>query len=124
MKLFLALGAAAIAFTATPASADRHHEHGHHYRHHARACVKMRHGHCMRWLTNGYRVSEMRHARYRVGYVFGPRYTYTTVGALPPMYVRRYDLTPRYRYVYRDNYIYVVDPTTYAVTRVISAITR
>ncbi len=119
MKLLLAIAAGAVALTAVPADA-RHHA----YRHHARACAKMRHGHCVRWATHGYRVSTARHARYRVGYVFGPRYTYTAVSALPPVYVRRYDLSPDYRYVYRDNYIYVVDPTTYAVTRVINAITR
>ena len=45
-------------------------------------------------------------------------------GTLPRTYVQRYDLSPNYRYVYRDNYIYEVDPTTYAVTRVINALTR
>ena len=116
MKPLLALGVAAVAFTAVPATA-KHSNHA--YRHHARTCVKVRHGHCV-----SYRSMALHRARYRVGYVFGPRYTYTTVSALPPVYVRRYDLSPDYRYVYRDNYIYVVDPTTYAVTRVINAITR
>ena len=43
---------------------------------------------------------------------------------LPRVYVQRYDLSPNYRYVYRDNYIYQVDPRTYAITRIIDAITR
>ena len=36
----------------------------------------------------------------------------------------RYDLNPDYRYVYRDNYIYVVNPRTYAVERIIDALTH
>jgi len=39
-KTLLALGAAAVAFSATPALADRPHDNG--YRHHARACAKWR----------------------------------------------------------------------------------
>ena len=115
MKTLLALGAAAVAVTAVPAQS--------HNRHHGRTCVKMRHGHCVRWNNHGYTVSTARHARYKVGYVFGPSYTYVPVAQLPQTYVQRYDLGPDYRYVYRDNYIYVVDPTTYAVTRVINALT-
>lgn len=114
-KIFLALGAAAVALTAVPAEG--------HNRHHGRVCAKWRHGHCVRWSNHGYAMSTARPARYKVGYVFGPSYSYTAVNALPQPYVRRYDLSPDYRYVYRDNYIYVVDPTTYAVTRVINALT-
>jgi hypothetical protein len=115
-KILLAALGAAVALSAMPADAA--------YRHHGRHCMKYRHGHCVRWMTHGYMVSTARHNRYRVGYVFGPSYSYTEYSALPPVYVRRYDLTPRYRYVYRDNYIYVVDPTTYAVTRILNAISR
>jgi hypothetical protein len=124
-KFILGLGAAAVALTATPAMADRHHDNG--YRHHGRECAKWRHGHCVRWNNYGYRMSMSRHARHamwRTGYVFGPRYTYTSYRALPRGYVTRYDLNPDYRYVYRDNYIYVVNPRTYAVERVIDALTR
>jgi hypothetical protein len=115
-KILLALTGAAVALSAMPADAA--------YRHHGRHCMKWRHGHCVRWMNKGYMVSTARHNRYRVGYVFGPSYSYTEYSALPPVYVRRYDLTPRYRYVYRDNYIYVVDPTTYAITRILNAIPR
>jgi hypothetical protein len=121
-KVLLALGAAAVALGATPAMADRHNDNG--YRHYARACAKWRHGHCVRWDTHGYRVSSARHAMWRTGYRFGPRYSYTSYSAIPRVYVQRYDLNPRYRYVYRDNYIYQVDPTTYAVTRIIDALSR
>jgi hypothetical protein len=69
-------------------------------------------------------MSSARHARWQAGYRFGPRYSYTAYSALPRTYVSRYDLSPRYRYVYSDNYIYQVDPRTYAITRVIDALTR
>ena len=71
-KAFLALGAAAVALSATPAMADRHDNHGN--RHHARACAKWRNHHCVRWANHGYRVSNARHAMWRTGYRFGPRY--------------------------------------------------
>jgi hypothetical protein len=119
-KFVLAMGAAAVALSAVPADA-RHH--GHHYGR-PTACAKWRHGHCVRWANRGYAMSTARHNRYRVGYVFGPNYTYTEVAALPQPYVTRYHLTPDYRYVYRDNNIYVVDPATYAVTRILNAIPR
>ena len=63
-------------------------------------------------------------ARYRTGYVFGPSYGYTSYSSLPRPYVTRYHLSPDNRYVYTNGNIYVVDPTTYAVERVISAITH
>ena len=112
-KIFLALGVAAVALTSAPADA-RH-------RHQTRECAKWRHGHCVRWVSHRY---MNRHMRWRTGYVFGPRYTYTSYRALPRTYVSRYDLSPDYRYVYTDNYIYVVNPRTYAVERIIDALTR
>ena len=106
--ILLAAAGAAVALTSVPADAARHHN---------RTCMKWRHGHCVSY---GYG----RHAMWTTGYRFGPRYAYTSYRTLPRVYVQRYDLSPRYRYVYRDNYIYQVDPTTYAITRVIDAITR
>jgi hypothetical protein len=118
MKLvFLALGGAAVAVTAVPAEA----------RHHARAmaCTQYRHGRCVAMHRVVARPAMVRHGtRYRVGYRFGPSYGYTAYSALPQPYVTRYHLRPNYRYVYSGNTIYVVDPTTYAVERVINAITR
>lgn len=114
IKSLLALGAAAVVVTATPAEAKRYTN--------VTKCTKYRHGRCVQWkrLT----VRQARRAGYAVGYRFGPRYAYTSYRTLPRVYVQRYDLSPNYRYVYRDNYIYQVDPTTYAITRVIDALTR
>ena len=121
-KVFFALGAAAVALSATPAMADRHDNNGN--RHNGRVCAQWRHGTCVRWDNHGYRTSSARHARWNTGYRFGPRYAYTSYRALPRTSVSRYNLRPNYRYVYRDNYIYVVNPRTYAVERVINALTR
>ena len=117
MKLLTLLaGSFAVALIATPAAARPHHghhnarHHGHHYRHYAHP---YRH-----------RAMAMHRARYRVGYVFGPSYAYTNYGALPAPYVTRYHLSPDYRYVYTGNTVYVVDPTTYAITRILSGIPR
>ena len=112
-KAFLALGAAALALTGIGASTTAEAR----SKHHSRVCKKWRHHHCVSY---GYG----RHARWTTGYRFGPRYAYTSYRMLPRTYVTRYDLNPDYRYVYRDNYIYVVDPRTYAVTRVIDALLR
>jgi hypothetical protein len=115
-RAFLALGVAAIALTSAPADA----------RHHAKTlvCTKYRHHHCVKY----HRVARpmmVRHGtRYRVGYVFGPSYGYTAYSALPHTYVVRYNLSPDYRYVYSGNTIYVVDPATYAITRIINAMVR
>jgi hypothetical protein len=58
-------------------------------------------------------------APYKVGYVFGPDYSYTTYGTIPTQVSGYYHLDSNGRYVYSNGYVYVVDPTTYAVTRVI-----
>lgn len=58
---------------------------------------------------------------YRVGYVFGPNYTYTDYTALPQPVVVRYHLRHNFRYVDDNGYIYVVNPRTYRVVRVIRA---
>jgi hypothetical protein len=107
MKMLLSLGAvAALALTGSAANADPHHGWNH-----------------------GQRVSANRHARnaarkarYGVGHRFTRNYRYTSYNALPRTYVTRYRLSPRYRYVYTDGYIYQIDPTTYAVTRVMNAL--
>ena len=58
---------------------------------------------------------------YRVGYAFGPSYTYTDFGALPQPIVTRYRLRNNFRYVSDNGYVYVVNPRTYRVMRVIRA---
>ena len=108
-KTLLALGAAAIAFTAMPASAQ-------HYTRHT-ACDQWRHGRCIAWHRMTRR--EARAAGYRVGYNFGPDFAYVDPDALPRPVVVRYHLGPRFRYVNRDGFVYVVNPNTYRVVRVI-----
>ncbi|HEX3424416.1 MAG TPA: hypothetical protein VHS33_13600 [Sphingomicrobium sp.] len=58
---------------------------------------------------------------YRVGYSFGPSYTYTDYTALPQPIVTRYHLRNNFRYVNDNGYVYVVNPRTYRVVRVIRA---
>jgi hypothetical protein len=113
-KTLLALGALAVALTAAPAEAKKYTN--------ISKCSKYRHGRCVAWKRMT--VKQARRAGYNVGYRFGPRYAYTSYQTLPRVYVQRYDLSPNYRYVYRDNYIYQVDPRTYAITRIIDALTR
>lgn len=101
-KLLLGLGAAAAALTATPSEA-RHHITG------PMTCAHWRHGHCLAWRS-----------RYNVGYLFGPRYQYVDVAGIPAPIVTRYHLGPNYRYVNENGYVYVVNPRTYRVVRVIA----
>jgi hypothetical protein len=56
---------------------------------------------------------------YRVGYAFGPSYSYTDYSALPQPVVTRYHLRDSYRYVDENGYVYVVNPKSYRVVRVI-----
>jgi hypothetical protein len=110
-KALLALGAAAVALTATPSGARRHYSN-------VMQCTKYRHGTCVAWhrLTRG----AARRA-FRVGYAFGPSYNYVDVAALPAPIVTRYRLRPNFRYVNENGYVYVVNPRTYRVVRVIPA---
>jgi hypothetical protein len=104
-KILLALSGAAVAMTVTPAALQ----------------AKVKTYVCTRW-HDGMCVSTHRvhgTAPYAVGYRFGPDYSYTTYNALPAPLVSYYHLDPNGRYVYSNGYVYVVDPTTYAVTRVI-----
>lgn len=107
-KILLALSGAAVALTAAQLDAkDKTY-----------VCTKWKDGLC----TSTHRVKGT--APYKVGYVFGPDYTYTTYSALPQPVVTYYHLDANGRYVYSDGYVYVVDPTTYAVTRVLDVISR
>ena len=56
---------------------------------------------------------------YRVGYDFGPTYAYTDYTALPQPIVTRYHLRDSFRYVNDNGYVYVVNPHSYRVVRVI-----
>jgi len=110
-KILLALSGAAIALTATPAALQ----------------AKDKNYVCTKW-SDGLCVSTKRvkgmPPPYAVGYAFGPDYTYTTYSTLPEPLVTYYKLDPNGRYVYSNGYVYVVDPATYAVTRVIDIFSR
>ena len=76
---------------------------------------------CTDW-NNGICVSAHHTAGvapYNVGYVFGPNYTYVATTDLPQPVVTYYNLGNDYRYVYTNGYLYEVDPTTYAVIKVV-----
>ena len=109
MKIaLLALAGAAVVLT--PIAADA--------RHYTNAVksTKYRHGKCVAW----HRMTRAQVRRYTVGYVFGPTYTYTELSTLPPPFVERYHLASDVRYVRIGDTLYVVDPSSYAVTRVIT----
>lgn len=116
-KALLALGAAAMALTASAADARHMRPHGR-----TMMCTNYRHGVCRHWVRAARPLMVAHGTRYRVGYVFGPSYGYTAYTAIPHPYVTRYHLNPDYRYVYSGNTIYVVDPTTYAITRILNGI--
>jgi hypothetical protein len=102
-KVALALSSAAVALAVAATSAP------------AKTYV------CTKW-DNGVCVSMHRvkgTPPYAVGYVFGPSYSYTPPTDLPQPVVTYYKLGSDKRYVYKDGYLYEVDPTTYAVTQVI-----
>ncbi|MCJ7421670.1 hypothetical protein [Sphingomicrobium astaxanthinifaciens] len=61
--------------------------------------------------------------RYETGYRFDRAFSgYTPYDRIPYELRNRYDLDPRSRYIYDDNYIYRVDPTTLIVREVLRAI--
>lgn len=108
-KALLALGAAAVAFSVVPASARQYSS--------TIACSGWRNGQCVAWN----RLTLQQARKIAVGTVFGPNYTYySPFSAIPQTVVTQYHLTPGYKYVTADGYVYVVDPHTYAVTRVIA----
>jgi hypothetical protein len=108
-KAFLALGAAAVALTALPATARQYSN--------TIACSGWRNGQCVAWN----RLTKDQASKIAVGTVFGPNYSYyVPFNTIPQTVVTQYHLTPESRYVTADGYVYVVDPHTYAVTQVIT----
>jgi hypothetical protein len=103
-KMLFALTGAAVALSAAPSLAQTQTV--------AKGvtCTKYVNGQC----------TETHKVKYKVGYVFGPDYSYTAVTDLPAPVVTQYKLSPDYKYVNADGSIYVVDPHSYAVTRVIT----
>ena len=60
---------------------------------------------------------------FRTGQLVPTRYKYITpFGDIPGALVTQYNLTDQNRYIYRNNVIYVIDPVTNRVTRVINAV--
>lgn len=115
-KLFVAFAGVAVAaagLTAAPAQARRYTN--------QTTCTRWHNHRCVAWRRLTVRQARRRAAAWRMGHVFGPNYGYTAYNALPHPYVVRYHLNPDYRYVYNNGYIYVVDPTTYAITRILQA---
>ena len=106
----LAAAGVSVALTGVPAEAKRYTNHV--------VCTKWRHGHCVQ--SKRLTVKQARRAGYRVGYAFGPNFAYTDYGALPQPIVTRYHLRDNWRYVNQDGYVYVVNPRTYRVVRVIN----
>ena len=101
-KILIALTGAAVAVTAASAADAKVKTY---------VCTKWRDGLCV----STHRVKGSP-AAYKVGYVFGPNYTYTTYADIPTQVTGYYHLDSNGRYVYTNGYVYVVDPTTYAVT--------
>lgn len=104
--ILLALSGLAAAVTAAPAASKNY------------VCTKWDNGVCV----STHRVKGT--PPYAVGYVFGPSYSYTTVSNLPQPVVTYYHLGTDERYVYSNGYIYVIDPATNAVTRVIDTLSH
>jgi len=62
---------------------------------------------------------------YGVGYRFDRGFNgWTPYNQIPYDIRSQYGLEPNGRYIYDQNYIYQVDPTTYVVSRVLDAILR
>jgi hypothetical protein len=97
----LAISGVALALTATSAPAKTY------------VCTKWDNGVCV----SMHRVKGT--PPYAVGYVFGPKYAYTSLTDIPQPVVTYYKLGSTDRYVYNDGYLYIVDPNTGAVTKVI-----
>ena len=107
-KILIGLGVAAAAVSAVPANAREYSK--------TIKCSGWRNGQCVAW--NRLTVEQARHIG--VGFVFPQGYTYTDVSGIPQPVVTEYHLTPDQRYVYSNGYVYVVDPKSYAVTKVIT----
>ena len=110
MKLaILTIAGVAVAISAVPAPARSYTKEA--------VCTKQVNGRCVAWRDLTRRQAKRQ--AYRVGYAFGPSYAYTALTALPRPVVARYGLRNNFRYVSRDGFVYVVNPRTYRVVRVI-----
>lgn len=108
--LLAATGAAVLAagLVAAPADARRYSN--------IIQCSGWRNGQCVAWN----RLTVHQAKRIQVGYVFPKNYTYTDFSSIPQTVVTQYSLSPDAHYVSSNGYIWVVDPNTNAVTKVIT----
>ena len=121
MKQLLVLAGVAALASTTPAYAKPDHaNHGGH--------VGYGTGGCPPGLAkkgNGCLPPGQSKKLYGVGYRFDRGFGgWTPYNQIPYDLRRQYALDPYGRYVYDQNYIYQVDPTTYVVSRVLDAILR
>jgi hypothetical protein len=112
MKAVLSVAAVAFAFalTATPAAANSDPT--------KLGCTQVKDGQCVTWTE----LTAAQARRVRPGDVFGPNYPYyMSLSDLPEDMVREYDLEGKDRYIGTSNgYLFVVDPYSFKVTRVIA----
>lgn len=108
-KVIFALAGAAVAISAVPTDARTYSN--------TIACSGWRNGECVAWN----RLTAKQAHDIKVGYQFGPNYSYySDMNALPQNVVTQYHLAPTNKYVSADGYVFVVDPNNYAVTQVIA----
>ena len=144
-KIILAAGAAALAFAA-PASADpgkgkghgnqaKHGQMGKGYGKSAKHGIYQGHATANFWgnrncppglakKNNGCLPPGQANRLFREGQRLPSGYNYyTDYNNIPMQYRNQYSLDPNNRYIYRDNSIYVVDPRTSVVERIIGSLT-
>lgn len=107
-KTFLVAAAAAVALSAFPAGARQYSS--------VIKCSGWRGNECVAWN----RLTKEQAGQIGVGFVFPKNYTYSQFSTIPQTVVTQYSLDPKADYVTTDGYVYVVDPNTYAVTKVIT----
>jgi hypothetical protein len=118
MKQFLLLaGVAAIVSTAPAYAKPDHAKHGYAQGYGAGGCppgLAKKNPPC---------IPPGQAKKYGVGYRFDRGFNgWTPYNQIPYDVRRQYGLDPYGRYIYDQNYIYQVDPTTYVVSRVLNAI--
>ena len=120
-KLLLLAGAAALVTAAGPALAKPGHG-KHHGKHGNHAAM----GHCPPGLAKkGCMPPGQAKKLYNVGQRLPQGYnSYTPYNQIPYDLRDRYDLDDDYRYIYRDDYLYQVDPKTMIVQQVLQALLR
>ena len=118
-KLILIAGAAALASTAPAYAKPNHGNHGSAQAHHNNCPPGLAKKH------NGCLPPGQAKKLYNVGQRLPTGYNrYTAYNQIPYDLRRQYDLNDDYRYIYRDNYLYQVDPRTQIVRQILNAIVR